>query len=327
MTRPVESKTGSGKPVTEGAPAPKPGHGDHLKPKSAAESEFQTQFTPGAVRGAPVKLGSKEYDADLWDTPMMRTLKRAITGWAVPAAGGGLTLSPVLKADDPRLVPTDQRPGREAWRVSLQSLVVSAGAVQSKPTAYYLAGPMGVGKIAISNRLYAEGALPAAVVKADADYLHGLVPEQSELLALGDGRANDVVHEESSGIARGAFFQALTEKRDVVHNTMLGSSAHLERLDEAKKAGFKNVVIAMVAPLEVARARAGAGGAVVPEPSFTQSHRDFAKNFDGVVKGADDLVLVMNLGTRLEVIAQGKAGELTVKNKAAYDQFRAMQNL
>ncbi len=323
MTRPVEPNTGPSK-ATEVPVAKKPGHGDHLKPKTAAESEFQTQFTPGAVRGTPVKLGAKEYDADLWDSPMMRTLKRSITGWAVPPAGGGKPLSEVLKADDLRLVPTDQRPGREAWRSAMQQLVVSAGAVQAKPTAYFLAGPMGVGKIAIANKLYADGVLPSAVVKADADYLHGLVPERSELLALGDGRADGVVHEEASTIGRNAFQQALGEKRDVVHNTMLGSPAQLERLQKAKDAGFKRVVLAIVSSLETARGRAGADGATIPEDVLVGSHRDFAKNFDAVVKGADELVLLFNNGTRLEVIAQGKNGELAVKNPSAYAQFRAL---
>src|SRR5688572_25547182 len=113
MTRPVDSN-GGGKPPSEPqSPPRRTGQGDHMRPKTPSESEFQTQFTPGAVRGTPVKLGSKEYDADLWDSPTMRTLKRAITGWELPAAGGGKALGRVLKDDDPRLTPTDQRPGRE----------------------------------------------------------------------------------------------------------------------------------------------------------------------------------------------------------------------
>jgi predicted ABC-type ATPase len=219
------------------------------------------------------------------------------------------------------------RPGAQSCRAKLQALIVSAGQVQSKPTAYFLAGPMGVGKIALENRFWAEGVIPTAVVKADADYLHALVPEQSELEALGDGRSNDVVHEEASTIGRAAFTQALAEKRDVLHNTMLGSPSQLERLQKAKDAGFKRVVVAVVAPLEVAKQRAGADGAVFPEKALVESHRDFAKNFDEVVKGADELVLLLNTGKAMEVVAQGKNGELQVKNAAAYAQFRAMKDL
>lgn len=329
MTRPVDSNSGSFSPVGADAPArSKSGQGpDFLQNKSAAESDFQTQFTPGAVRGTPVKLGSKEYDADLWDSPMMRTLKRALSGWELPAAGSGKALGRVLKDDDVRLTPTLNLPGREAWRAKLQALIVSGGQVQAKPTAYFLAGPMGVGKIAFENRMWSQGVIPQAVVKADADYLHALVPEQSELEALGDGRSNDVVHEEASTIGRAAFEQALTEKRDVLHNTMLGSASQLERLTKAKDAGFKRVVMALVAPLEVAKQRAGADGAIFPEKALLESHRDFAKNFDEVVKGADELVLLMNTGKAMEVIAQGKAGELTVKNERAYQAFRAMKDL
>lgn len=327
MTRPVDSSGGGKASGSEPGLSPRPGHGDHLKHKTAAETEFQTAFSPGAVREAPVKLGSKEYDADLWDSPMMRTLKRAITGWEVPPAAAGRVLTRVLKDDDPRLVETVKRAGREAWRSSLQQLVVAAGAVQSKPTAYFLAGPMGVGKLALENRFYAEGVFPAAVVKADADYLHALIPEQSELYALGEARAAEVVHEEASTVGRGAFLQALAEKRDVLHNTMLGSATQLERLVKAKAAGFKRVVVALVSSLEVAKGRAGADGAAFPEKVLVESHRDFAKNFDEVVKGSDELVLLMNLGTKLEVVAQGKGGELSVKNERAYAQFRAMKDL
>src|SRR6185436_18237658 len=126
MTRPVESNSGSAAKAGAEPAKPKPGHGDHLKDKSAAENEFQKTFTPGATYEAPVKLGSKEYDQDLWDSPMLRTLKRAIAGWEVPAAGSGKKLSNVLKADDPRLKETLGLPGRDAWRAAMQALVVSA---------------------------------------------------------------------------------------------------------------------------------------------------------------------------------------------------------
>src|SRR4051812_45237919 len=113
MSRGVESKSGSAE--AEAAPAPgstakQRKQGDHVKDKSSRESEFQTNFTPGAAPQAPLKHGSKEYDRDLWDTPTMRTLKRALAGWEVPPAGAGLKLGRVLKDDDPRLQPTVKLP-------------------------------------------------------------------------------------------------------------------------------------------------------------------------------------------------------------------------
>jgi predicted ABC-type ATPase len=314
----------------EAAPARGPAQrrqGDVLKDKSAKESEFQTRFSPGSVRQAPIKLGAKEYDQALWDSPLLRTLKRALVGWEVPAPAGGQALSRALKDDDPRLRPTIERPSREGWRRAMQAALVHAGVVHAKPKAYFLAGPMGVGKLVVSQRLYAQGALPGAVVKADADYLHELVPELHELTALGEGRAAEVVHEEASAIAQAAFAQALAEKRDVVHSTMLGGETQRARLGAAKAAGFKRVVIALVSRLEVAKARAGAGGAAYSEQVLLESHRDFARGFDEVVKGADELVLLHNIGTRIEVIAQGKSGELSVKNERACTEFRALREL
>ncbi|MBK7857070.1 MAG: zeta toxin family protein [Archangiaceae bacterium] len=311
-------------PAEPPAPARR-SQGDALKHKPLTESEFQTRFTPGAVPGTPVKLGAKEYDEDLWDSPALRGIKRALVSWEIPPAGSGRTLGRVLKDDDPRLVPTFQRPGREGFRAALTRLLVSAGQVQPKPTAFFLAGPLGVGKLAIAQRLYEVGGVPEAVVKADADYLHALVPEQSELLALGEGRASDVVHEEASGIGHAAFAQALADKRDVLHNTMLGSSTQLQRLAAAKAAGFKRVVIAVVSSVEVATERAGADGAVFPEAVLLGSHRDFARGFDEVVKVADELVLLANTGPTLELVAVGRNGQLQVKNEKAYAAFRAQK--
>lgn len=301
--------------------------GDHLKQKSSGETHFEEAYTPATAPTAPVKLGSRDYGHDLFDTPFLRNLKAALAGFELPPATRPKPVSKVLPDGDVRLTPTLNLPGREAWRTNLQNLVVSAGAKHDKPTAYFLAGPMGVGKIAAMNRLYAQGVVPSDVVRADSDYLHAMVPEASQLEALGDNRFNDVVHEEASQIGRAAYFQAVSEKRDVLYNSQFSTPDTLTRIQKAKDGGFKRVVIAMVSPVEVAKGRAGGGGMFFSEKMLVEAHRDFAANFDGVVKSSDELVLLMNTGTKLELIASGKGGSLTVTNDRLYQQFRAQKDL
>ncbi len=263
--------------------------GDELVPKKPEQSEFEKSYAPGTAPHTPVKLGAKEYDADLWDSPLMRTLKRAVAGWPLPpdAPAPGRA----LRDDDPRLAPTARLPGREAWRKALQQLIVSSGAAQAKPAVYAFVGACSP----LIARLVAERVLPAAVARIEFAALLPLIPEHSVLVALGDGRAAEVVRDEAAALATAAYAQALTEKRDV-----LWAPASLEGLRQAKQAGFRRVVVAV-------------------------GDRDVARDFDALVKESDELVLFSSAGGRLEVLAQGKAGDVQVRQERPFQQFKAMR--
>ncbi|MBX7099072.1 MAG: zeta toxin family protein [Myxococcaceae bacterium] len=312
--------TASGRTAVEPSSAP--------RPAAPAVGTVDEAFERGAARRAEaVTVPGVPAPGELWGS-LATQVQSALSGWAVPpAASSTQHLARVLPDGDPLLRPTDTLPGRELWRERMQSLLLSAGAVKERPTATFLAGPMGVGKIALTGRLEAQGVLPTAVARADADFIHPLVPEYSQLVAAGDGRGGDVVHEEASTIGRTVFERALLEKRDVLHNTMLGSATQLARLDAAQARGFERVVVALVAPLPVAAERAGAGGAWFSPRMLATSARDFAAGFDAVVAKADQLVLVENAGDQMRVIAHGAAGALTVDDPARYQAFRDQANL
>lgn len=289
----------------------------------AAGDKSSDFLTGGPVKGP--SLSNAGYDGALFEsTPFFRTMRAAVTGWLVPAPAAAKPLSMVLPTNDIRLTPTVDLPGREAWRDNMTKLVTSAGAVQRKPTAFYLAGPMGVGKVAAAARFYETGVFPQQVVRADPDELHNMVPEASVLLSLNDARAMDVVHEEASNIGKAAYRAALNEKRDVVHNSMFGDDASLNRIKDAKSAGFKRSTVALVSTLEVASARATANGAFADLKFLGEAHAQFARNFDKLVAESDELVLVRNTGKALEIIGHAKDGKLTVTNAASYEAFRAM---
>lgn len=68
-------------------------------------------------------------------------------------------------------------------------------------------------------------------------------------------------------------------------------------------------------------------GAVAPASVDQPSVRRPQDSGDAVVpKSSDELVLLMNSG-KVEVIAQAMNGELTVKDQAAYQSFRALKDL
>lgn len=298
------------------------------QPRPATTGRDASTFLSGGPVRGPSLSNAGYNDALFESSPFLRSMKAAVSGYVMPPAQNAQApqLTKVLALEDPRLKPTIERPGREAWQQVMTKLVVSAGAVQAKPTAYYLAGAMGVGKIALSARLLAQGAIPEQVVRADADALHTMIPEANELLALGEQRAMDVVHEETSLIARSAYAQALAEKRDVVNNSMFGTEHQLSRLKAAKTAGFKRVTVALVSTLDVAKQRASASGNWFDDKLMVEGHRLFARNFEALVKESDELVLVRNTGPALEIIGHARAGQLTVTNQASYDAFRAMGN-
>lgn len=314
--------TASGRTAVEPSSAPRPAA--PVAPGSAGRSSFES----GSVARAEVVTAPGVPAAgELWGG-FSSQVQAALAQWEVPpAASADQHLAVVLPDGDPLLRPTYTLPGRELWHGRMKDLLLSAGAVKDRPTAYFLAGPMGVGKIALAEKLQVDGVIPGAVARADADFIHPLVPEFSQLVQAGDGRAADVVHEEASAIGRAVLEQAYVEKRDVLHNTMLGSELQLARVDAAQRAGFERVVVALVAPLPVAQERAGAGGAWFSPRMLATSARDFAAGFDAVVAKADRLVLVQNDGARMQVIAHGEAGALTVLDAVRYQAFRDQAQL
>jgi len=184
--------------------------------------------------------------------------------------------------------------------------VASVGAVKEKPVAYFVLGAV---PLELSARFFEQGVLPAEVVRAQGEYLRRLIPEASELEALGDARGGQVVAEEAASVAAAAFALAVQQKRELVHDAL------------APAPGFKRLVFAVACP---SRSRRGARST---RQLRRRARPQLAAGFDAVVKGCDELVLLWFDGARLHVLAQGKAGELTVRDAQRYSQFRAMKDL
>jgi predicted ABC-type ATPase len=250
---------------------------------------------------------------------------RAIAAEPPAAPPTGPLLGRVLADDDPRLRPTDQRPGREALRQGLVDELVNAGVRHdARPTAWVLAGPMGTGKVRLGQELRARQVVPRdGLVLADADAIHAMIPEQRELTALGDGRASDVVHEEASLIARAALGRALTEGKDALYNTMLASDDAIERLRGVALACRRTVVVAVVSSLASAEQRATMGGAAVDHDYLARSHQGFRQHFDQILQLADDVLLIHNGAGGPRLIATGGRGRLSVLDPARFAAFRA----
>ncbi len=236
----------------------------------------------------------------------------------------------VLPDGHPLLRPTWQLEGREALRAQLVDQLVQAGRVRGEGetrTAFVLAGPMGTGKLNVLARLQAGGALPSeGVVRADADFIHPLIPEQQQLAALGDARANSVVHGEAAGIAIEALRRATEEGREILWNSMLSTDERVAELTKLRERGYRTVVVAVVAPIEKSIERAGANGRYVPMRGLLESHQGFASRFEQIRQAADAVVLI-DFDEKPEVIAVSSNGVLEVHAPAAFARFQESRSI
>jgi predicted ABC-type ATPase len=237
----------------------------------------------------------------------------------------------VLPSDHPLLAATVDLPNREGLRNALVGELLSGmqnPPMRVRPTAWFNAGGLGVGKVALFARLQEVGAVPrAGLVVSDADQIHGMIPEYKMLVDAGDGRASSVVHEEASLISRAAFGKALEQGLSVMHNSMLSSDSAVERLRQAKRAGHRVVVMLTTASVERSRERAGQGGRYVPLRTLLQSHQGVAARFNTISEIADVVFLLDNNGPRPRLVATSNGGELKVLDADSFDAFMAAHTL
>lgn len=259
---------------------------------------------------------------DGWTEDFVGRMKAAAAGFRLPAPVMPTPAPTRVYADgDPNLIPTFERADRSKVQQALVAQLLSTNLPRpagEQPVAYFLAGGIGVGKIAFANRLYAQEALPSNLVRSDPDSLHSKIPEYAQLTAAGEGRATSIVHEEATLVARQAFKEALENRQDVLLNSMMAQDSSLERLTQAREAGFRVVVVGLVAPVEVAAARVAGSGVIIPADEIAASHAGFQERIDEVSRRSDSFVLLENTGTEVKLLASGSGGRYRVDEPAAF---------
>lgn len=110
-----------------------------------------------------------------------------------------------------------------------------------KPIVFLMGGGTATGKGTLKSYLYSEGEInPRTTIDIDSDEIKWKFPEARELRDLGDYRAAEVVHKESSNISKQMVKAAMEGRHDIVMDVTLRDPKTAERvINEYKAAGYE----------------------------------------------------------------------------------------
>ena len=244
-----------------------------------------------------------------------------------------------LAKGDPLLTDTDKLhevtfEGEVMPRETMRDMIVSRlfnqlVPVQDRaPIAYIMGGGGASGKGTIKRLLQSTGQIPSSgLLELDPDEIKLEIPEYKQIVAAGDWRAANVVHEESSAIAKRVLAKAISKPQyDLVYDVTLGDPVKAAvSLRALKAAGYEinlyGVVVDPVLALARADARARTTGRYVPLDQLLKAHKGFVAGFPGYLALVDRAALFENSDTTPTLIAQRTAtGGLEVLAEKAYNQ-------
>ncbi|ABD12199.1 Zeta toxin [Frankia casuarinae] len=242
-----------------------------------------------------------------------------------------------LPDDHPLLTPTDtiNTPERAALRENLVKEVIGDAKPpeQGSPTLDLMGGGGASGKGFVLEYLKDEGQVPTEnVVHLDPDEIKKMIPEFDEIMGAGDSRAAEVVHEESSSLAKGVLQQAMDRRLNIIYDSTLGNPEKTAKLiDDAHAKGYEVRLFGVSADPELAvtRAadRAAKSGRYVPVDHQLAAHRGFSQGFEGYAEKADK-VRLYDTNSEPRQIARKRAGEiLTILDQGSYDKFQNKINI
>jgi Zeta toxin len=190
------------------------GPADRAVEAKAALLDVPAQSTP-ATDGGQAESGSRDR-------------------WLIPAPPR------TLPAGDPRLRETRMisTPERAVFREGLVDRVIgNADEPHARPTLDLMGGGGASGKGFVLSKLVKDGAIERDnAVRLNPDEIKAMIPEFVEIIEAGDSRAADVVHEESSQVAKAVLSEAMDRRLNIVYDSTLGNPDKAERmLQDAKE--------------------------------------------------------------------------------------------
>lgn len=236
-----------------------------------------------------------------------------------------------LKASDPLLKPTDQKPGREGLRKAIVDKFLKPGKTQAKPEMFLMGGGGASGKGVVKGAMIKDNRIDDTdAVLIDPDEIKESIPEYAEIVKKGDGRAAAVVHEESSIIAKEILAAAFAKKFNIVFDVTLGNPAKgLQQIKTAKEKGYKVILIGVtVEPaIAITRAvtRAKSKGRWVPVSMLLEAHKGFSEGFPQYVELVDNAFLFDTSKDSAHEVAvknEDTGGKLKILDAAAYARFQ-----
>ena len=187
-----------------------------------------------------------------------------------------------------------------------------------KPIAYVMGGGGASGKGRVKAWLHNMGIVPSVnVVNLDPDEIKMLIPEYLAIVAAGDWRAADTVHEESSALGKQVKARAIAGRHDLMLDVTLGIQNKAEKyLQELKDAGYEVRLFGVTVEPEVAVARAmirfEGEGRFVPIDQLLNAHRGFNSGFASYADLVDQAVLYENTDGRT-ILAEKINGALVTE--------------
>ena len=232
-----------------------------------------------------------------------------------------------LPDDSPLLAETISKPDRGPLREQIINDIVSRGTPSEEPTAYLMGGGSAAGKGTLLEGLMEAEVIPRDAVAIDPDAIKAELPEFKTLAAVGDVRAADVTHEESSLIASEAMTRAVADKKDIVLDKTMGNPQKAAQLiSSLKDAGYKvelfGVTVDTREALRRADERGKSTGRYVDPDALVSAHQGFSAGFEQYSGIVDRAYLYETGGGVAEEIARAENGSLEVLDNERYSKFR-----
>jgi predicted ABC-type ATPase len=199
-----------------------------------------------------------------------------------------------------------------------------------------MGGGSGTGKSTILKKLQKEGFIASHnVVHIDSDEFKFVIPEFQELIKRKDSRAAEVVHDESTLMAREAFERAISRRTDIIYDSTLSDLTKARALiRKAREKDYEIRIIGVTAAprtaVERVRQRGERTGRYVPVRDLLATHKKFARAFLFYLPLGDSIELWKTDcrdGNIEEKIAQKVGGRLDILNKFEYAEFRKSADL
>lgn len=242
-----------------------------------------------------------------------------------------------LNDNNPLLTPTDskktvewggQQVDRSVMRDDIENRAFEGkdpAPTSRKPIAYVMGGGGASGKGTILTLLTQQGVVDrAGAVHIDPDSIKGEIPEYEAILAAGDSRAAEVVHEESSVLGKRVKKRAIGGKYDIILDVTLGEPKKgMQTLQELKDAGYEVRLFGVTIDPRIAvmRAliRANDTGRFVPIDMLLAAHKGFTPTFEKYAVLADEARLYDHSDGRHN-LAEKRDGELVILDPEEYNR-------
>lgn len=240
-----------------------------------------------------------------------------------------------LPDGDPLLTHTDQinTPERASLREELIRTVIGDAQPpeRGRPILYLMGGGGASGKGDVLDRLMKNKVIDGSnAVHLDPDIIKTRIPQFSQIVAAGDSRAAEVVHEESSWIAKAVLAKSMEGRLNIIYDSTLGNpDKTVNLIDDAHARGYEVRLFGVTADPEVAVRRAVERGKeskrYVPVQAQLAAHRGFSAGFEQYVEKADTVALYDTNSTSdppFQIVQKKSDGVLRVLNESAYRKFQ-----